>query len=126
MKPFLVVIVVVCISSFAFAQNDKACLLEGKFEMMRQKFDIKDCALNEGLDAKSFKEMCKSFSQGAAAMGAPPAKITYMSKCPEKAQAQCKGFAGQKINFYYYKRDVQSLKDTKTSCGSMGGKWSKL
>jgi hypothetical protein len=108
------------------ASTDKACILEGKFELMRQKFDIKDCAQNEGIETKTFKEMCKSFSEAAAALGAPPAKITYAAKCPEKPQASCAGYTGQKMTFFYYKRDAGSIKDAETSCKAMGGKWKKL
>lgn len=110
--------------NFSYATNESACVLEGKFELMRQKFDIKDCAKNEGLDVKTFKEMCSSFSQAAAAFGAPPAKITYQVNCPEKPQAACSNYAGQKIKFFYYKRDTNGLKDAESSCKAMGGKWS--
>lgn len=59
----------------------------------------------------------------AAQMGAPPTKITYLSACHDNAQGACAGLFMSPMTGYYYKRDAESLADTKNSGAAMGGTW---
>ncbi len=102
---------------------DKACLLEGEMNMMGKHMEIKDCLQNNGVDAAQFKEVCASIGGMSAAMGMPPAKITYLEACPKPAQASCEGFFGQPMTSYYYKRDADMLASSKQGCEMQGGKW---
>jgi hypothetical protein len=106
----------------AFAQ-DKACLMEGSFAIAGQKTEIKDCLQNGGVPPAQFKETCSGLAQTAAAMGGPPAKVSYMAACPAQAQGSCEGFFGKPMTGYYYKRDPQTLGTVKSSCIAQGGKW---
>ncbi|SFU85215.1 hypothetical protein SAMN05216350_106192 [Polaromonas sp. YR568] len=109
-------------SAGAFAQ-DKACLMEGSFSIAGQKTEIKDCLQNGGVPTAQFKETCTGLAQTAAAMGGPPAKVTYMGACPAQAQGSCEGFFGKPMTSYYYKREPQTLGQVKSSCIAQGGKW---
>jgi hypothetical protein len=102
---------------------DNACLLEGEMNMMGQHIVIKDCLQNNGVDAAQFKEVCSNIGGMNAAMGMPPAKITYLAACPKQAQASCEGFFGQPMTSYYYKRDAEMLATSKQGCEMQGGKW---
>lgn len=109
-------------SASAFAQ-DKACLMEGSFTFAGQKTEIKDCLQNGGVPPAQFKETCSGLAQTAAAMGGPPAKVSYMAACPAQPQGSCEGFFGKPMTSYYYKRDPQTLGQVKSSCTAQGGKW---
>ncbi|MEO7885894.1 MAG: hypothetical protein ABI893_02380 [Polaromonas sp.] len=106
----------------AFAQ-DKACLMESSFTFAGQKTEIKDCLQNGGVPQAQFKETCTGLAQTAAAMGGPPATVSYMAACPAQPQGSCEGFFGKPMTSYYYKRDPKTLGAVKSSCTAQGGKW---
>ena len=108
----------------AFSQ-DKACLMEGTFSFGGQTTEIKDCFQNNGAPQDMFTKTCDSLAQSALAFGGSPAKITYMTACPSQSQGSCKGFFGQSMTSYYYKRDINTLPDVKSSCEAQGGTWKK-
>ena len=110
------------LSGAGMAQT-QACLLEGSMSMGGKKIEIRDCMQAQGIPAAQFKEMCNGMSQSAAAMGGPPAKISYMAACPAAAQGTCEGMFGGPIAGYYYRRDAAALADTKQGCAAAGGKW---
>ena len=97
--------------------------MEGSFSFGGQKTEIKDCLQNNGVPQGQFKKTCSSISESAAALGGPPAKITYMAACPTPSQGSCEGFFGQPMSGYYYKRDTATLADVKAGCKAQGGKW---
>jgi hypothetical protein len=101
----------------------QACLLEGNMSFGGKKTEIRDCLQAKGIPAAQFKEMCGGISQSAAAMGGPPAKISYMGSCPAAAQGVCEGMFGGPVAGYYYRRDAAALADTRQSCAAAGGKW---
>lgn len=105
------------------AAADKACLLEGSFTMMGVTTDIKDCLMNTGVAQDMFIENCKGMAAAGAAFGAAPAKVTYLGACPAGQQAACEGLFGAPMTAYYYKRDAQSLADTRQGCLAAGGTW---
>lgn len=110
------------VSSALALASEKTCLLEGNFTMSGQSIVISDCAENKNMSADQFREACEW-------MGNPfddvryKAKLTYQAACPANAQAQCQNVMGGSLNFHYYKRDAETLKDTKNSCLAQGGKW---
>lgn len=120
--PMIVCACIVGLSLPVHAQ-DRACLLEGSFAFAGQKLDIKDCLENNGVPKARFQETCKSLAEATVGMGLPAAKNTPMAACPAQPQGACEGLFGAKMTAYYYKRDAQSLADTKTSCAAQGGKW---
>jgi hypothetical protein len=103
--------------------QDKACLLEGSFTVAGSTTHIKDCLQNNGVDPAQFKETCAGLAQATAAVGGPPAKITYLAACPMPAQGTCVGFLGQPMSSSYYKRDAKLLEDSRKGCIAQGGKW---
>jgi hypothetical protein len=107
----------------AFAQ-ERACLIEGSMNVLGKRIDIRDCLQNDGIPKEQFLENCKGIAGAAAAMGAPPSKITYLAACPAAAQASCKGLLGAPLSAFYYKQDAEALADAKKSCLGEGGKWS--
>ena len=102
--------------------GDKACLMEGKLEIGIMSIEIKDCLQNEGVEDETFQSTCQQISEVGSQLGAPP-ETTYLQVCPDGYQGICKGFLGQPINSYYYKRDDDSLVKTKESCLKQGGQW---
>jgi hypothetical protein len=62
----------------AFAQQ-RACLVEGSITVFGKKTEIKDCLQNDGIPKEHFLDSCNGIAQSAAAIGAPPAKITYLA-----------------------------------------------
>ncbi len=108
-KMFFLVSIVIAQSSLA----KKSCLFEGDFTLYGQKVIIKDCASNQGISDEDFKKMCSQMSQAAVQLGAPPAQIKYLASCPGGQQGVCKSFKKKKVDFYYYKRDPETLKATK-------------
>ena len=106
----------------AFAENS-ACLMEGSFTMLGQTTQIKDCMESGDVAQEQFVETCEGISNAAVAFGAEPAKITYLAACPAGAQGSCKGLFGSPMTAYYYKRDAETLADTKKGCVAQGGEW---
>lgn len=89
-----------CCLFFALAPasaQQHACLLEGSFTLFGQKVEIKDCLQNNGASKPHFVESCEGIADAAVAVGAPPAKTTYLASCP-----------------------AQSLADAKTGCAAQG------
>lgn len=109
----------------AQANNDRACMLEGSFSLMGKTVLIKDCMQHVSLTAAQFAQSCQGVSQSAAALGAAPAKITYLPACPSPSQGICEKMFGGPITGYYYQRDPAALKDTEVSCKAGGGVWKK-
>ena len=106
----------------AFAE-DRACLMEGSFTMLGQTTEIKDCMDSGGVAKEQFVEACEGISNAAVAFGAEPARITYLAACPDGAQGSCKGLFGSPMTAYYYKRDAETLADTKNGWVAQGGEW---
>ena len=106
----------------AFAENS-ACLMEGSFTMLGQTTQIKDCMESGDVAQEQIVETCEGISNAAVAFGAEPAKITYLAACPSGAQGSCKGLFGSPMTAYYYKRDAETLADTKKGCVAQGGEW---
>lgn len=105
--------------------SQNACLLEGSFTVMGRKTEIKDCLHNGGVPAAQFAEMCQGISASAAAMGGPPAKITWLAACPAGAQARCERMYGGPLTGHYYLRDAALLADSQTGCKAGGGTWKR-
>lgn len=121
-RKLVIVSSLVAMVSPAFAENS-ACLMEGSFTILGQTTEIKDCMENGGVAQEQFVEICEGISSSAVAFGAEPAKIQYLAACPDGAQASCKGLFGSSMTAYYYKRDAETLADTKKSCVAQGGEW---
>jgi hypothetical protein len=105
--------------------SDRACLLEGSFTLMGKTVPIKDCMLNQGMPAAQFVQNGQGVSRSAAALGAQPAKITYLAACPAAARGSCESLFGEPLTGYYYARDAQALKDTEASCRAGGCTWKR-
>lgn len=110
------------VSNGVMAEN-KACLLEGSITLMGVTTEIKDCMENNGIPKENFLETCEGIAGAAAAMGAPPAKVSYLAACPKGALGACEGLFGAPLTAYYYKKDAQELADTKQGCLAQGGEW---
>lgn len=123
-----------CIRSFVVASSlvimispalaeENACLMEGSFTMLGQTTEIKDCMESGGVAKEKFVEACEGISNAAVAFGAEPARITYLAACPGGAQGSCKGLFGSPMTAFYYKRDAETLADSKKGCVAQGGEW---
>ena len=121
-RSFVVASSLVMMISPALAEEN-ACLMEGSFTMLGQTTEIKDCMESGGVAKAQFVEACEGISNAAVAFGAEPARITYLAACPAGAQGSCKGLFGSPMTAYYYKRDAETLADTKKGCVAQGGEW---
>lgn len=103
--------------------NDRACVLEGTFQIAGQRMVINDCAENRAMPKDDFREVCKGMSEFTLAGQTYKAKVTYMAACPAGAQGTCEGMFGGALNASYYKRDARTLEDTRKSCVAQQGRW---
>jgi len=109
--------------SLSASAADNACLLEGTLTTSETIEEVKDCIQNAGVTEAVLKATCQGVSDMAVAIGAPPAKITYIEACPKPMQATCAGFFGQPMTSYYYNRSEKLLASSKKGCEMLGGKW---
>lgn len=105
--------------------QERACLIEGNFQIMGQKIYSKDCMQSNAKEPDAqFKKMCEQLAGTSTAFGGSPGKITYMNNCPKPAQGVCTSFFGGNRDAYYYARSASDLTDLPASCASGGGRWS--
>ncbi len=117
-----VVLALGTIGSFVSAQ-DKACILDGTFQIAGQRVVISDCVENRSMPREHFREACKGMSEFTLAGETYKAKVTYSASCPPAPQGTCEGLFGGAMNASYYKRDPKTLEDTRKSCLMQQGKW---
>lgn len=111
-------------SAWAVAQpNERACVLEGTFQIAGQRVVINDCAENRAMPKDDFREVCKGMSEFTLAGQTYKAKVTFVAACPAGAQGTCEGMFGGALNASYYKRDARTLEDTRKSCVAQQGRW---
>lgn len=103
--------------------QDKACILDGTFQIAGQRVLISDCVENRSLPKEHFREACKGMSEFTLAGETYKAKVTYAASCPPAPQGTCEGLFGGAMNASYYKRDPKTLEDTRKSCLMQQGKW---
>ncbi|MCZ8253688.1 MAG: hypothetical protein O9318_14560 [Hylemonella sp.] len=117
-----VVLVMASTGGLAYAQ-DKACILDGTFQIAGQRVVISDCVENRSMPKEHFREACKGMSEFTLAGETYKAKVTYSASCPPAPQGTCEGLFGGAMNASYYKRDPKTLEDTRKSCLMQQGKW---
>lgn len=102
---------------------ERACVLEGTFQIAGQRVVVNDCAENRAMPKDDFREVCKGMSEFTLAGQTYKAKVTYVAACPAGAQGTCEGMFGGALNASYYKRDARTLEDTRKSCVAQQGRW---
>ncbi len=104
--------------------EDRACLIEGSFNILGRTIHSKDCMQsNPKEEEESFKKSCEEFANSSAMLGGAPGKITYMKQCKRPAQGVCRGFLGTGRDAYYYQRSGDDLRDLPSNCAKGGGRW---
>lgn len=103
--------------------QDKVCLLEGNFKIGNLPLIISDCAENRTMPKEAFREACAGMSEFTLAGETYKARVTFSSACPPAPQGTCEGLFGGAMNASYYKRDAQTLADTRRSCLAQQGRW---
>lgn len=103
--------------------QDKACILEGTFQVAGQRMVINDCAENRSMPKEHFRAACTGMSEFTLAGETYKAKVTFAGSCPPNPQGTCEGIFGGAMNASYYKRDPKTLEDTRKSCLAQQGRW---
>lgn len=103
--------------------QDRVCLLEGDFRIGGQQVLISDCAENRSMPEDEFRAVCAGMSQFTLAGETYQATVSFSSACPPAPQGTCEGIFGGAMDANYYKRDAETLEDTRKSCLAMQGRW---
>lgn len=107
----------------AATAQDKACLLQGNFQIAGQRVVISDCAENKTLPKAEFREVCAGMSEFTLAGETYKATIAYSASCPPDPQGSCEGMFGGAITARYYRRDPRTLEDLRKTCLAQQGRW---
>lgn len=96
------------------------CWQKQSFVVAGQTISTDQCMQNVKMNEVEFKKVCNIGAEGIPGM-VPPMKITFLDKCPTKAENECVGFGqGNYTSYYYNKGDVA---DRKRGCEMVGGKF---
>lgn len=122
---FIVAFSMSLLSSAPVFARDNACMIEGRFIILGQTIESRDC-MQAAPDEKeaSFRASCEQLANASAAMGGKPGKVTYMAQCSKPAQGICKNVLGsQRDAYYYYERSADDLASLPQGCARGGGRW---